>query len=451
MTTRSEGQVMERSSSRGKVYALRFQAYGQRRYLTLGSPAEGWTRRRADEELQDVLADVRRAIWVPPGARGRWRPAAEAEKANCFGPFARALLLDRRGQVTPATIRYMEWGFAHLMPYFADWPLGEIDVRAVDAYRAHKVKESQARRQASEQGRPMRDEEGRALRALSASSINKTIDNLQWVLAIALEQGRIETNPAVGRRRRLKRSGRPTEHLDSSTQIEALLEAAIQLDRDRRCLIDDRHPIIVTLVFAGLRAHELSGLRWRDVDLDNARINVRRSKTPAGLREISLLPVLADVLRRYRAASAPVRSEDLVFPTRSGTERGKDNLRNRVLRPALVRADQLLEANEQPPLPAGLTTHGLRHTYASILIALGKDPVSVMAQLGHTDPAFSLRVYTHMMCRDPSELKRLRALVAGQVCRGKGSRPGRRSLASALGQSLRKLRLSMAARATRLD
>lgn len=153
MSTRSEGQVMERSSGRGKVYALRFQAYGQRRYLTLGSPAEGWTRRRADEELQDVLADVRRAIWVPPGARGRWRPVAEAERVNCFGPFARALLLDRRGQVTPATIRYMEWGFSHLMPYFADWPLGEIDVRAVDAYRTRSGSRRHVARPSSGEGR----------------------------------------------------------------------------------------------------------------------------------------------------------------------------------------------------------------------------------------------------------------------------------------------------------
>ena len=112
------------------------------------------------------------------------------------------------------------------------------------------------------------------------------------MLSIALEQGRIESNPAVGRRRRLKGSGRQAAHLDSAAQIEALLEAATQLDRDPRWLIDDRHPIIATLVFAGLRAHELGGLRWRDVDLENARINVTRSKTPAGVREISLLPVL---------------------------------------------------------------------------------------------------------------------------------------------------------------
>ena len=360
MSTRSTGQVLERSGSHGRVYALRFQAYGQRRYLTLGSEAEGWTRTRAGEELQNVLSDVRRAIWVPPGARGRWKPAAEVERANCFGPFAHALLVARRGQVAPATIRYMEWSFSHLMPYFTDWPLGEIDVRAVDAYRAHKVKESQARREALERGRPKRGEEGRVLRALSASSINKTIDNLQWVLSIALEQGRIETNPAVGRRRRLKEPRPSTRHLDSPTQIEALLEAASQLDRDPRCLIGDRHPIVATFLFAGLRAHELGSLRWRDVDLDSARISVTRSKTPAGLREISLFPVLAEVLRHHRSSSTSTNSGTLVFPARSGGERSKDNLRERVLLPALAQADQLLEARGQSPLPAGLSTHWLR-------------------------------------------------------------------------------------------
>jgi integrase len=189
------------------------------------------------------------------------------------------------------------------------------------------------------------------LRALSASSINKTIDNLQWVLSIALEQGRIETNSAVGRRRRLKEHRLSTRHLDSPTQIEALLEAASKLDRDPRRPIGDRHPIIATFPFAGLRAHELGSLRWRDVDLDSARISVTRSKAPARLREISLFPVLAEVLRRHRSRSTPMNFGTLVFPTRSGGERSKDNLRERVLLPALAQADQLLEAREQSPLP----------------------------------------------------------------------------------------------------
>jgi integrase len=71
-----------------------------------------------------------------------------------------------------------------------------------------------------------------------------------------------------------------------------------------------------------------------------------------------------------------------------------------VLATAIKRADELLERRGQAPLPRG--PHKLRHTFASVLIATGEDPASVMAQLGHTDPKFTLRVYTHMMRRDPS-------------------------------------------------
>lgn len=67
------------------------------------------------------------------------------------------------------------------------------------------------------------------------------------------------------------------------------------------------------------------------------------------------------------------------------------------------------------PLPKGVTTHKLRHTFASTLIACGEDPASVMAQLGHTDPKFTLRVYTHMMRRGPAERTRLKALVSGDA------------------------------------
>jgi integrase len=51
-------------------------------------------------------------------------------------------------------------------------------------------------------------------------------------------------------------------------------------------------------------------------------------------------------------------------------------------------------------LPDGLAPHGLRHTYASILIALDKNPRYEMEQIGHTDPAFTLRLYTHSMERE---------------------------------------------------
>jgi hypothetical protein len=65
MPRRSTGQVLERERDGGCVFALRFRAYGKRRYVTLGSAAEGWTREKAEEELANVLADVRREIWQP--------------------------------------------------------------------------------------------------------------------------------------------------------------------------------------------------------------------------------------------------------------------------------------------------------------------------------------------------------------------------------------------------
>lgn len=72
-----------------------------------------------------------------------------------------------------------------------------------------------------------------------------------------------------------------------------------------------------------------------------------------------------------------------------------------------------LAARGQQPLPKGITPHKLRHTYASILFAIGKDPIYVMNQLGHTDPAFTMRVYAHMMSRTPQEREKLKALVEG--------------------------------------
>jgi len=44
-------------------------------------------------------------------------------------------------------------------------------------------------------------------------------------------------------------------------------------------------------------------------------------------------------------------------------------------------------------------------------VACGEDPTSVMSQLGHTDPRFTLKVYAHMMRRNPEERARLKAFV----------------------------------------
>jgi integrase len=174
-----------------------------------------------------------------------------------------------------------------------------------------------------------------------------------------------------------------------------------------------RRVIVATLVFAGLRISELCNLRWRHVDLAAGRLRVGEAKTEAGLRTVDLLPVLRELLTEWRARAPRTGAGDYVFAMSTGGRPSKDNLRSRVIAAAIDQANTALEADNQAPLPDSLTPHGLRHTFASILIALGKDPGYVMAQIGHTDPAFTLRLYTHQMSQQVGERDRLRALVDG--------------------------------------
>ena len=417
MARRSEGQVVERHWKSGRGYALRFRAFGERQYLTLGLETEGWSRRRAEEELANVLADVRRGLWVPPTRRRRSEERAEGrgeEGELLFGPFAQRVIAQREGEVSASYFRIMQWSLSHLLPYFADWPLIDIDVEAVDAYRAYKVEEAESIRRAIERRKPKLDERGRPRRPLNATSINKTLKLLSWVLSIAVEYGHIDRNPAEGRRRRLPELKHPPVHLDTVEQIQALLDACALLDRSPRRRSEDRLAVISTLLFAGPRAEELCNLLWRDIDLANGRILIGRSKTQAGLREIDLLPVLRDILAAHKASAYRSGPDDLVFPTATGGRRDRHNLRSRTLGLSIKRADELLAQRGQPSLPRGLTTHKLRHTFASILVACGEDPASVMAQLGHAHPAFTLRVYTHLMRRGKDERARLKALVQGE-------------------------------------
>jgi integrase len=366
-----------------------------------------------------VFADVRRGFWVEPLPGARRRRTKE-KREILFAAFADDLLAERRRQLSDAMCAYLEWGLWHLRPVFNDWLLRDIDAEAVDAYRTQKVEEARALKAALEHGRPRRGETGRIMRPLSPSSINKTIDVLQWVLSAAEEYGWIETNPARGRRRRLRKPKLPPVYLDSVGHIDALLVAAGQLDADPRSRVGHRRALIATLVFAGLRSHELSALRWRDIDLTGGRIQVRVSKTQAGLREIALRPILRALLGEHWERRDATRPDVLVFPTRTGGPRNKDNIRGRILAPTIARANELLEDRSGVPLPKGLSPHKLRHTFASILVACGEDPASVMYQLGHTNPAFTLRVYAHMMRRSEAGRKDLGVLVSG------GHGPGRR-------------------------
>jgi integrase len=381
-----------RSSSanapRARVFALRFRAYSRRHFVTLGGAADGWSRARAEAELRHVLADVERGLWAPDIT------APDAPLAPTFHEFASEWLEARRSELRPTSIADYTWQLSnHLLPFFHRHRLPQITVAEVDRYRDFKVREG----------------------LLSAESINKTLTRLGQILAVAEERDLIARNPVRvnTRSRKLKPQRRRPVYLESAEQIAALIDAAGELDAAPGARTAGRRALIATLVYAGLRIGEATALTWRDIDLANGRISVRDAKTAAGVRLVDILPALRDELTSHKHAE-PGGSDGLVFPTSSGSRRDKDNARERVIRPVVAHAEALLARRGQDPLPAGVTAHKLRHTFASILYVRGEDPPYVMAQLGHTDPGFTLRVYAHTMRRDEGAKERLKSLVEGR-------------------------------------
>lgn len=414
------GQVIERPTRSGVTsYALRVRAYGKREYVTLGRDRDGWTRLKAEQELANVLADVRRGIWRPPTPQG----TPEVRPDPTFHVFASEWLAARRGELRDNTLLDYEWQLTHhLLPFFASHRLTQITIAEVDRYRHAKVREAEARRtalaawqthcEALQEGAARPPHPGPQL---SATSINKTITRLGQILEQAVEYDLIPRNPARIGKRKLKTSRARRAYLDDAELIVALLDAAAELDQEAR---EDRSHIarrtlLATLAFSGLRIGELLALRWRDVDLAGGRIHVRGSKTDAGVRDVTLLPVLRDELSAHKARSRRATSDAFVFATRDGGQCDDNHLRTRVLGKAIERANEHRAADDLTPLPEGLTFHSLRHTAVSALFALGHELPVVMAEIGHADPKVTLGIYAHVMRRGPEAKEALRALVAG--------------------------------------
>lgn len=93
MARQATGGVVYDERRKGPVFALRFRAYGRREFVTLGSKDDGWTRAKAEVELQNVLADVRRGIWRPPEPESEPQP----DKDPTFHEFA-SQYADRRDE-----------------------------------------------------------------------------------------------------------------------------------------------------------------------------------------------------------------------------------------------------------------------------------------------------------------------------------------------------------------
>lgn len=233
----------------------------------------------------------------------------------------------------------------------------------------------------------------------SRALARKVFTSLKAILKDAHRRGHVAQNVALG------------VSIGVDPRGKKRLEAGVDFptaDEVRRMLAAARprwRPLLVTAVFTGLRASELRGLRWEDVDLKQGELRVRqradlynqigRPKSRAGSRTVPLGPMVVNCLREWRLRSPP---STFAFPTRTGKSMHHKNLIKAALIPAQIAAG-VVTADGQAKY-TGL--HSLRHFYASWCINRRADgglelpPKLVQARLGHASIVLTLDVYGHL-------------------------------------------------------
>jgi integrase len=358
MARRATGQVIN-PKGRQRSWAIRFRAYGERQYVTLGRPEDGMNRRRAEEELANVLADVRRGKW----RADRVEEPEPPKVCPTFHEFASEWLADQK--VKPKTEASLRWQLSnHLLPYFAHMRLDAITPADVDRYVAAKRREG----------------------AIGPNQINKTLGLLGRILRRARRWGHIAGNP-VEDAERPKRT-EPRRPTIDPEQLPTLLEYAGRL-----------RPILAALAGAGLRDGEACALNWGDVNLATGTIAVREAKTDAGVRRVEIPLALREELSDHKARSKRTGLGDPVFVNGDGRRENVSNLGRRV-KTVVRRAEARFDSLGIERASSAITPYSFRRLYASLRYALGDDPVFVAAQMGHKDAgALSMTIYASALRR----------------------------------------------------
>ena len=248
----------------------------------------------------------------------------------------------------------------------------------------------------------------------SPAMVRKARRSLGSLLADAQERGLVGQNVVRslrtgrhGKDRRAERTGKLKVGVDipSPGEIRAIIA---RLQGRWRALL-------LTAIFTGLRASELRGLRWHDVDLKRGELHVRQRadrygtigqpKSAAGERSVPLPPLVIAALREHRLAGP---NQELVFPSRRGGIEHRNSIVYCGFHPAQVAAS-VVDGNGGAKYP-GL--HSLRHFYASWCINRRVDgglelPLKVVqARLGHASIQMTADTYGHLFPRgdDGAEL-----------------------------------------------
>jgi integrase/recombinase XerC len=213
----------------------------------------------------------------------------------------------------------------------------------------------------------------------SRATVARHAAALRGFFRYCLAEGFIEEDPAAGLR--TPRRARRLPRVLSQEQVARLLAAPAG---DGFVAVRDR-ALLETIYSAGLRVSELASLDLGGTDLDEGLVRVwgKGDRERLGLLGSHAVEALRAYLPR-RSAVAQVSAGDALFLNRRGTR-----LDVRSIRRSLARQIVLAE------LPADVTPHTLRHSFATHLLENGAKLKEVQELLGHRHLS-STQVYTHV-------------------------------------------------------
>ena len=222
----------------------------------------------------------------------------------------------------------------HITPFIGRVLLSKLSVPVIRAFQ------DQLR-----SGNPSLDDGALRKEPRSPAMVKRVTVSLGGILADAMERGVASRNAvremAKGRRKGKERQGerRQKARLRAGVDIPTPQEISLILGA-----VQGRYrPFLLTAIFTGLRASELRGLRWSDVDFAEKVLHVRQRadkfheigmpKSDAGQRTIPLPPTVLNTLREWKL-ECPKGELDLVFPNGEGNIEWHANIIKRGLLPA---------------------------------------------------------------------------------------------------------------------
>jgi integrase len=236
-------------------------------------------------------------------------------------------------------------------------------------------------------------------RKASGSTANRVLSILSMIFNWAVEADAILVNPIDKIKKGSNKNLLPrvkTNRIGQALSIEQLQKVANTCTETFPTGGQDNYRLFVLLMgLMGLRVGEAAGLRVKDLNFDDNRMTIEHTLVYYKGKMISsttkngktrVLPISHFIVEDLKLAVQDKDPEDLVFLSYLGQPVNTSRFGTHLWKKALKRAG----------LPTDIRVHDLRHTAASLYINYGMSAVMVAELLGHSNPAITLNVYSHL-------------------------------------------------------